>query len=142
MVNPICVTFTEILKFPKLKRRNCWLATKSLNLIQILCLLFNPRLSSFFQFSGNQEALLSNKPVKAAHISIIKGKERLSYIMGMWVIKPKSDLVLIQLNHYILVSTDIPAYRKPCDECVKWPFSNSMCIQRGEKKHNLMQKGE
>lgn len=84
MVNLVCGTFTGILEFSKLKGRICCLAKKSvhLNTDFILPFKFQTELF-FFQVFRSQEALISNEAVNVVRISIIKGKQHLSYIIGI-----------------------------------------------------------
>lgn len=82
MVNPICVTLTGILEFPKLKKRICCSAKKSVQLNTDFIPPFKSQTELFFSVL-NLEALISNETMNAAHISIIKVKQHLSYIIGI-----------------------------------------------------------
>lgn len=86
MVNPICIAFRGLLEFPKLKRRICCLATKAVQLNTDFLPPFKSQPELFFiqifqKKKNNPQVLISNKPMNAAHISIIKGQQHLSYIM-------------------------------------------------------------
>lgn len=67
---------------------------------------------SFFEFFRIKETLISNKLVHTGHLSVTKGKQYLSNIMRLGVINSKSDLLVIQLNHYILVFHSFPCPQK------------------------------
>lgn len=88
----------------KLKGEIWWWVKKCTQLNSDFILSLNPLAElSFLDFFRIKETFISKKPVHTGHLSVTKGKQRLSNIMGIGVINSKSDLLLIQLNHYILV---------------------------------------